>query len=175
MDADNGDWDSELVIHWCLGLACLVCKGNEAKAKANTLGAVKLSLCRSCVVPLDYRWKGMDQASAGGYRGCRQHQLMPRSLRGIFDTAKVRKAQDAIKLAAARGEEADAGSKRMAKGGQVTTYFSSGVNMDAVDACMVANKPLQHFLNASFAAEAATTKYCNLLHTTPGVMFLSTG
>ena len=99
---------------------------------------------------------------------------MPRALRGVFDSAKVRKAAANIVLAAARGEEADAGSKRMAKGGQVTTYFSKEVNMDAVDACMVANKPLQHFLNASFAAEAATTKYCNLVHATPGVVFLLT-
>ena len=171
LDADNGDWDSELVIHWCLGGACTVCKGNEARAKTNTLSAVKLSLCRSCVVPLDYRWKGMDQASAGAYRGCKQHNLMPRSLRGIFESAKVKKAQDAVALAVSRGEEPDAGSKRMARGGTVTTYFSSEINLESVDACMVANKPLQHFLNASFAAEATTTLYCNLLHATPGVIF----
>ena len=83
------DWDSELVIHWCLGLVCPVCGGDEGRAKRNTLGAVKLSLCRSCVVPLEYRWKGMDEASAGAYRGVKQHQLMPSSLRGIFDSAKV--------------------------------------------------------------------------------------
>jgi len=175
LDADNGDWDSDLVIHWCLGLVCPVCGGDEGRAKRNTLGAVKLSLCRSCVVPLEYRWKGMDEASAGAYRGTKQHHLMPRSLRGVFDSAKVRKAEDAVALAVIRGEEPDAGSKRMAKGGQVTTYFSNEINMHAVDACMVANKPLQHFLNASLAAEAATTKYCNLLHATPGVMFLMTG
>ena len=174
LDADNGDWESELVVHWCLGLACPVCKGDERQAKRSTVGAVQLALCRSCVVPLEYRWKGMDEASAGAYRGCRQHRLMPRALREVFDSAKVRKAEANLVAAAARGEEADAGSKRLAKGGQVTQYFSNEVNMDAVDACMVANKPLQHFLNAALGAEAATTKYCDLLHATSGVLFLVT-
>lgn len=174
LDADNGDWDSEFVVHWCLGASCPVCKGDERQAKRNVCCAVKLSLCRSCVVPLEYRWKGMDQASAGAYRGCKQHRLLPRALARVFDSAKVRKAEENMVAAAARGEETDAGSKRLAKGGQVTQYFSKEVNMDAVDGCMVANKPLQHFMNAAFAAEAATTLYCNLLHATPGVLFLVT-
>jgi hypothetical protein len=38
-----------------------------------------------------------------------------------------------------------------------------------VEGCLVVNRPLQHFMNAAFAAEAATTKYCELLQTTSGL------
>jgi hypothetical protein len=169
---DNGDWDSEWVTHWCLGDLCpLKCGGSAVRAKKSTLACIGLSLCRSTVVPLDYRWKGMDQASAAAYRACKQHRLLPRALEGIFDAGKVRKADANVVLAAAIGEQPGEADKRLVKGGVVTRYFTTELNLQSVEGSLVANRPLQHFMNAAFATEAATTEYCELLHTTSGFVF----
>ena len=76
LQADNGDWTSYYIHHFCVPGCSLGCDGSEAKAKRIVRSEVVLSVDGQMVVPLLYRWKGFEAANAKYLRGRRQHQLL---------------------------------------------------------------------------------------------------
>ena len=90
--ADNGPWDGELMYHFCKGVRCKICHGNEKKAKDSMLKAAIMCVGRPGDTPLAYRWKGMERFTAQALRGRKYHDVWGRSANEMFpkkDTGKL--------------------------------------------------------------------------------------
>jgi len=90
LQADNGDWSSPDIIHWCLHRRCpLGCNGNPSVAKDGVQMACELSIGGTCIKPLKFRWKGMDRANPWADRGRQQHDLLQHSLIRVWKTKEL--------------------------------------------------------------------------------------
>ena len=113
------------------------------------------------VVALLYRWKGFDQAVAFGYRAKKCKNKIVHGLSGMFGKAAVRRAeQDLVRLE--REDDADSMAAQVAKktirGGKILTWLESDQDGASLETAIALNKPLQHYLNHCFKAEAAVEK-----------------
>ena len=164
--ADNGDWDDDLITHWCVRGKCpLECQGCPKKSLAIVTSAIVLSLGGPVVVPLLYRWKGFEKAAAWVFRGRRQHNLLHRAFRRLFPPATVKYAQEEAARAAAASEEVSFGLKLRVRASSVLQSFERDPQGLLVQAATVLNGPLQTFLNCAFKAELATLKAVEVLST----------
>ena len=132
LDADNGSWEvvegdeeSLLVTHWCVGSLCsLGCK-SAASSKRAVKAAMLLSLGGTAVVPLLYRWKYFEKALGKAYRGRKQHDLHLRALQRMFPPSVVAAAAAAMAGdAVAEGENAQK-TKTKIRGGKVVAFMQS--------------------------------------------------
>lgn len=90
--ADNGDWDSDEVVHYCVQGSCpLQCNGSARKSERLVCAAVVLAIGGPMCLPLLYRWKGFEKAVAWVWRGVRQHRLLSRAWDNLFPTQKTRR------------------------------------------------------------------------------------
>jgi hypothetical protein len=154
---DNGNWDERDVVHWCLP-QCR-CGRTEASAKSKTRAAVFLSLGNGCCLALEYRWKGVERATAWCYRGRRQHDLFGRAVARTYDAAAVRRAEEEI-LHAAPGADVVA-AKQTVKGKLVNMFIKDDAGGKMLFRALVLNTPVQAFLNNVFKAETARTNFVN--------------
>ena len=89
--ADNGDWDDEVITHYCVrGQCTLQCNGSAARSRKLVKGAIMLSIGGPMCVPLLYRWKGFEKAVAWAWRAVRQHRLLIRAWSKVFPAQRVR-------------------------------------------------------------------------------------
>ena len=173
---DNGDWDSWYITHWCVrGMCPLQCNGDGAKAKRTLKVRIQLSLGSMPMVPLEYRWKGMDAAAAWSLRARRQHDLLLRGLLRVFQPEKVRKAQQELVLAVADfanganpiGDIGTFKAKQMVRGGKICEFHAKDYQAKRLEVACVLGGPVQHFLNSCFASDTLNEKYVNLLKLVP--------
>ena len=160
LDADSGPWEDEVVLHLCLRGRCpLGCNGNAAVSRKRVGNVIALSIGGRCPVALIYRWKHFEEAAAFRYRGEKQHRLLSRALRTVYRKGDVEQAEnDAARLQAA-GQELQTNLKQKVRAGKVLKGFDDDPNAAQVGAALVMNRPVQMFLNAAFAAQAAKTKF----------------
>ena len=181
--ADNGSWDDDAIIHWCLRDACpLGCKNNPRRSKKLVEAHVLTSADSSYNTPLKARWKGMDRANGKALRGQCQHRLWPRALNIVYPATAIEKAHkqladivaraaaaaaaaDGSAVAAAHGDGAAVKLKFKLKGGQVRQFYDRDPEGLSFKCFSIMNQPLQVYLDACFAAEAAVTKYRSALKT----------
>ena len=91
--ADNGNWESEAITHYCLRGRCLLgCRG-ERDGKNKVARQIKLAVSLHYTTPLKYRWKGMDVAGSLVLRWQREHSLLLRVLRIIYPVTARKKVQ----------------------------------------------------------------------------------
>ena len=126
---DNGPWESNTLKHYCLGGAC-PCGGYRADAKRRMKEAVRLSLGGGMVVPLLYRFKHMEKASATILRGRLQHDLMPRALRRMYPQHARRKAR--ADAAAAAGGELPFAVQQAVRGDHILSFSRRRTLMPSV-------------------------------------------
>ena len=121
-------------------------------------------------MPLEYRWKHMEQALAAQFPGNQQHELAPRTFKLMYKKADVERAENEITRAALAGREVDVKAKQLVRGGKVVKFILSDMGGRKVEKALVMNAPLQHYLNITFAAEAATHTYVQMaMALIPGV------
>lgn len=162
---DNSPWESDDLVHYCVRGGC-TCAGDRADAKRRMKEVIRLSLGGGIVVPLLYRFKHMEEASAKILRGRLQHDLMRRALRRMYPEQARRKAR--ADAAAAAGEELPFAVKQAVRGDQVLAFFDEK-DADAKYAkqAHIIPAPLQRFMNVCFKAEGAVTKAMLALTTDP--------
>jgi hypothetical protein len=132
LDADNGSWEvvegdeeSLLVTHWCVGRLCsLGCK-SAASSKRAVKAAILLSLGGTAVVPLLYRWKYFEKALGKSYRGRKQHDLHLRALQRMFPPSVVAAAAAAMAGDAVAESENAQKTKTNIRGGKVVAFMQS--------------------------------------------------
>ena len=67
-DAANANWAEYYIDHWCVVGSCpMQCNNDAGKSRRLTWTRVIKFIKPSMVVPLEYRWKGMEQANAKVY------------------------------------------------------------------------------------------------------------
>lgn len=128
---DNGDWNEELVTHWCFP-SCR-CGRTEATARQMTRSAVFASAYPSCPLALEYRWKAMEAVNATMYRGRAQHNLAFLMVSHVHDEKAYRKAEQ--ELAAAADTDL-LGARSTVKLGLVHNYMKA-----APAACHISKPP----------------------------------
>ena len=58
LSIDNGNWDDEACVHWCIRGRCPHnCNGDARKSKRIFKDHVRISICGGSQTPLEYRWK----------------------------------------------------------------------------------------------------------------------
>lgn len=91
LSADNGDWRSPTVVHYCLRHECpLQCRGSVVRSRSLVLAALTLSVGGAMCLPLLCRWKRFEKAAAWALRGCRQHRLLSRALCYLYPAGRER-------------------------------------------------------------------------------------
>ena len=169
LQADNGDWDEDLITHFCLtnGRCPLKCE-NAEHSKKLVVPLVVLSTTSQLVVALEYRWMGFDSASGWVFRGRRQHRLLDRALLRMFKKKDLAAAEAAMLQAAVNGVEAAPAAKKAVKAGKIIGFFSKvDPSCKKLEAAIVMGSPLQGFLNQSFSADEATHTFINMLMGVP--------
>ena len=117
--------------------------------------AIALSICGQLEVALLYRWKGVEKANSWVYRARKEHDLLLRALKRMWPAKVIRHAErQAAEVGQANVPDA---AKRAVRAASVITSFSNNLGGADNEAACLLNAPLQHYLNAAFAAEAATT------------------
>lgn len=80
IEKDNGDPESDKIVHWCTGGTC--CPGGREEA-LSTLIASFLDLFSHMCVPLLYRWKHAGSANNFVRDGFILHRILPRTLQAM--------------------------------------------------------------------------------------------
>ena len=154
--ADNGDWNSWSVWHFCKGEDCpLKCNGSRQKSLEGVKIAVKLSVGDGYKLALEYRWKNMEAVACKSYRARSQHRLLDRVLERLHPTSAVEKAKIEAAAILGRAEDIPAAAKRHIKGGKVLSEFRKDPENKTFEAAAIVAQPAQHFLNHIFASEKA--------------------
>ena len=169
---DNGDWDSDLIHHWCLPNCPLGCDGDEDRSCKECWSRCRCSECSWKSSPLAYRWKGMDEMLAWCDRECHRHRILPRALEIMYDDKTVERAQKELEEAAARvaagGEEVYMGAqKQRVRGGQVKAALTQVRMLPKMDLALANHKPSEHFMNLAFKAGAAVDDFIALAEELP--------
>ena len=151
LDLDNGDWDSDCVVHWCLP-NCR-CGRKEKNALTRILEVVSLTIGAKCPLALEYRWKHMEKANALCYRGRAQHDLGRRAWIRAYKPADIRKAEDAVREA---GSGAAPVAKTIIKASSIIEYMSTDPLGRSHYKVLILAKPLESHMNELFLAEKHT-------------------
>ena len=163
---DNGtDWDDrEKIVHMCIRGRCpLECAGSRAKALRSVQAGMLLSVGGSMVVPLLYRWKGFSEASAWAWRARRQHDLLYAALRRVFPANVVKKAEADV----AAGIDGDGVVKNAVRAAGVLRFLEADTGGRRLEIACAMQKPLQSFLDFTFAAEKSTCRVVENVSLTP--------
>ena len=89
LNADNGDWDHDEIVHYCIGSTCpLGCGGDQARSRELVASAIVLAVGGSMTLPLLYRWKGFEKAVAWAWRAARLHGLTHKAWNLLFPPKK---------------------------------------------------------------------------------------
>ena len=152
--ADNGDWNDERLVHYCIGDVCpLKCNGSRVNSLTGVTGAVTLSVGSGYKTSLEYRWKGMETMSCKTYRGRAEHGILDRVLTRLHPQSAVAKAHAQVSN---RGDQDIAPStKRHVKGGAVLAEFQKDPQNKIYELAVIVAQPAQHFLNHIFTSEKA--------------------
>jgi len=155
--ADNGDWGRTKIRHYCLRCHCkLQCDGDKKKSKRVVKAYMKLSVGCALVVPLLYRWKGFEQCSSTVYRARRQHKILDRCLAKMFPKKAVQHPPNQP-----GGEQEETLAMKQQKRARDSLSYLENDDPDAtkLEAAVALNRPLQEYINTTFEAEGATTKF----------------
>ena len=171
LDADSGDWDLPVVLHHCVKDRCLLgCRGCPVRSRRLVTQAIVLSIGGRMPVPLLYRWKGFERAAAFLYRGRRQRDLLQRAMRRLFSKglddagSEGVLVNDDVNVAAALalGEEVDFGTARRVRAKKALAFLEGDPSGGKIKKALILNEPIQSFLNAAFAADAATNSFVQM-------------
>ena len=163
LNASNHSWKSKKNIHWCAANCPLGCNGDESAARAHYVSASVLCAGGPICEPLLYRWKGFEEGVAYGYRAQRYKGFLGRVLSHMYSPQAVADAERQLASFAAMGVDdvddmAQAKCRKTVRGGKLATWISLGEDAKQFDTALTLSTPVQHYLNHSFAAEAATSE-----------------
>ena len=133
---------------------------DEAEGLTHAKTLCRLAFDRGFSPPLEYRWKGMDWASAYFSRGREFADLLPKSLRRMYSQRAVEIAQAQVD-AAAPDAELPYEVRTTAKAGGVLRSIDADKDGYNLAEFMLATKPVHRFLNKTQAVDKALSKYQN--------------
>jgi hypothetical protein len=154
---DNGAWDTNDIVHWCLP-EC-PCGGSRQGALRKIKVAVMMSLGAGCELALEYRWKNMERGLGWVVRGRSQHGLLDRSLKAAFSKKDIETAARQVQAAANDDAAIPVGSRHTVKAGKVLEFMETGLDSRSLCKALIFVHPLQRHLKNIFKAEAMTTNF----------------
>jgi hypothetical protein len=170
LDTANHKWGhSEDAIHWCVPNCRLDCKGDEGKSREHFVACSLMVAGGPMCVCLIYRWKAFDKAAAFAFRARKFYDLLRRGLKRMFSANVVLKARTQLELLEAAEADTMAAStaRKTVRGGKIVEWLDRDLEGNDLHCAIALNNPIQHYLNAGFAAEAATTAISETYLRTP--------
>ena len=161
--AISSPFSSEENEHVCVIDECpLQCGDDWDKARANYSMACVLCAGGPMTKALVYRWKGYEEGTAFGYRSKRCKKILGRGLKILYPRKSVVDAEiHVVQMEALPVENQNdmqlAKCKRMIRGGKLVEWIASDTNGRELAKGLLFGEPIQHFLNATLAAETATS------------------
>ena len=159
MNFFNGDWREPTMRHYCLGQAsCPAGCRDEEHAREQARAFTRMALGMGLVVPLEYRWKGMEKASGWALRGRALHDIMPRALARMWTRKQLLDAEGQAAAVADVGELSFQAKTALKANSVMRSFQSDPGNRLLVKMCLVA-RPLQRFLNLIQKTDGKLCKY----------------
>ena len=164
LEADNYDWELDLVWHIC-GPDCPVeCNGSEERSCKLCWKRAKVAVCAWKQAPVYYRWKGMTEMLGFANRSVKHHRIVPRALALEFDAAKVEKAKKEIRenearVAAGQDPLHMASQKQRVRGGYVASMMNKERIGSEFGKALTLHEPMEHAMNIAFASGKAVEDF----------------
>ena len=171
LNIDNGDWNSEQWIHWCLGPGrCKAgpnqvgCGGCALTAKRLMIASAKKASGTMKPPPVSYRWKGVEEFIAVMYRARRQHDILLRTHLLLWPPSLVMRAEESLARACDDQAEGPASNdkiifKAQVRGGRSVKMMQDDPDAKQLEHGLVLQSGVQGYLNKCFAVDAKVSEY----------------